>query len=204
MLPYLLHVYGLVVSIILKPGEFFGVGYNTLMKYKNKKEFFERTENEWNKLWELVDDFTDEQLKKRPSQRTGSMVKSGDSWNTVDMLMHLHEWHNMSYGWYKQGLKKEKVDMPKEGYKWSEIPALNKEIFLKYKNTSPKTAKKKVRSTHAKLLNLIKSLSEKQFLRSGQYEWTGENSVSTYLAPSLGGHYKWAHDTIKKSIKKWD
>jgi hypothetical protein len=172
------------------------------MKYKNKADFFERTNEEWSKLQSLIDDLTDDQIKKVPSQRTGSMEKSGDSWSAKDILMHLYEWHNMAYGWYEQGLKNDKVIMPAPGYKWSELPALNKKIYDTYKDTSVEQSKKKVKATHLKLINLIKSLSEEQFLEPGQYKWTTKYSLSTYLAGTLGAHYKWAHDTIKKNIKK--
>jgi len=172
------------------------------MKYINKADFFERTNKEWGKLWSLIDTFSDEQMKKIPSQRTGSMEKSGDAWSANDILMHLHEWHNMAYGWYEQGLKNDLVVMPAQGYKWNELPALNKKIYESYKNISVEQAKEMVRLSHLKLIELVQSLSEKQFLEPGQYKWTTKYSLSTYLAGTLGAHYKWAHDTIKKNIKR--
>ena len=172
------------------------------MKYASKAEFFERTNKEWSKLCVLIDSLNDADFVKHPEQRIGSMAKSTNTWSAKDILFHLHEWQNMAYGWYLEGLEKDEVTMPAKGYKWNQLPALNEHIYQQYKNESIVNSKNKLKVTHEKMFKLIESLDEKQFLESGYYKWTGKYSLSTYLASTLGAHYKWAHDTIKKGIKK--
>lgn len=164
------------------------------MKFKNKEELIKKFESDWEKLWKLLDTFTDEDMVQAPKKRTGSMEKSGDAWSPKDILAHLHEWHNMPLRWYKEGLSGT-PEMPAKGYNWRQIPELNREIYKKYKDISLPEAKKLVKASHEKFLKLMKSLSEKELLEPGCFEWTKKLSLSSYLGI---GHYKWAYITIKQ------
>ena len=56
--------------------------------------------------------------------------------NMKDVMAHVHEWHNLMIAWYNIGMSGEKLKMPKEGYTWKTVPALNKVILETYKEES--------------------------------------------------------------------
>lgn len=89
------------------------------MKFKDKQDFLDTSELEWNGFLNLL-----KQMDEK--QRTLDGVW-GENWNAKDLMAHIHEWHNMVLRWHREG-QKGTVEMPAPGYKWSETPALNHEI----------------------------------------------------------------------------
>jgi hypothetical protein len=55
-------------------------------------------------------------------------------WSVKDVLAHLYEWEQMVLRWLAAGKRGETPEVPAEGYKWNQLPALNEEIWLKYKD----------------------------------------------------------------------
>ena len=160
------------------------------MKFKDKKDFLTTSELEWNRFLDLLKDLDEK-------QKLDNSVW-GEGWNIRDMMAHIHEWHNMVLRWHKEGAKGT-VEMPAPGYKWSETPKLNHDIFERYRNMDLKEAEKKMKSTHGKLFKLAEGLSKKELLQPGQFSWCGKNAITTYLAAALISHYRWG----QKKIKDW-
>ena len=134
-------------------------GYQ-LLKYSSKQIFLQDIETEWDALCALLAKITDEDLEKPGLY---AVQRSG-----VDVLTHLHEWHNMCLGWYQVGLTGTPI-VPAPGYTVAQCPALNEAIFQRYKNLSAADAKRKLRASHRKVVKLLESLSEHQLLEPGHY-----------------------------------
>lgn len=160
------------------------------MRFKNKADFVETSGAEWERFMDLVSELSPADLIKPGVW--------GKGWNVKDMLAHIHEWHLMVLSWHKEG-QKGPISIPAPGYRWSETPRLNEAIYQKYKGLSAAEAVKKVKASHAKTMKLIGSLSERQLLEPGQFEWCGKNAISTYLAGAAISHYRWG----QKKLKKW-
>lgn len=160
------------------------------MKFKDKADFLNTVDLEWNRFLELL-----KSLDAADREKPGVW---GDGWTVKDMMAHIHEWHNMVLLWHKQG-QKGPVEMPAPGYKWSETPALNHAIYERYHSTSAAEAEKKMKATHKKLYDLAVSLSEKQLLEPAQFAWCGKNAITTYMAAAIISHYRWG----QKKIKDW-
>lgn len=165
------------------------------MNFPSKQSFLDDIETSWNALSTLLEHIPDENLA-RPGLYAG--VRSG-----VDVLTHVHEWHNMCLRWYQEGLKDTPV-MPAPGFKWTESPALNEAIYQRYKDLSPADAKRKLRTSHRKVVKLLESLTERQLLEPGYYAWCGKASklpLTSFFHPNTSGHYRWSLKKLRRMPK---
>jgi len=121
--------------------------------------------------------------------------------NVKDVLAHLHEWHNMMMGWYDEGMKGNKPDMPKTGYTWKTLPDLNREIWNSYKNEKYDTILKKLKKSHKTMRGIIDKHTDEELFTKKKYNWTGSTSLGAYLISSASSHYDWAYKLIKKCTK---
>ena len=164
------------------------------MRFKDKHDFISTVEAEYARFNGLVAQLCD----------ANSTMKGlwGKGWSAKDMLAHIHEWHLMMLGWHKQGLKTGKAYMPAKGYKWSETPELNESIYEKNKDIPLTDAKKKLRASHNRVMKLVESLTEKELLNAGAFEWCGKNPITTYLAGAVISHYRWGQKKLKPFLKR--
>ncbi|MCB1138192.1 MAG: ClbS/DfsB family four-helix bundle protein [Leptospiraceae bacterium] len=160
------------------------------MKFKDKADFLNTSEKEWKQFLSLLEGLTEPELLENGVW--------GENWNIRDMMAHIHEWHNMVLKWHSEG-QKGSVEMPAPGYKWSETPRLNHDIYEEYRSLPHAEAEKRMKATHAKLRKLAESLTEKQLLEPAQFAWCGKNAITTYLAAAIISHYRWG----QKKIKDW-
>jgi hypothetical protein len=52
-----------------------------------------------------------------------------------------------------------------------------------------------------RILQIVESLSTKQLLEPGQFEWTGKHPLTTYIGPNTASHYRFALKVIKRWLK---
>ena len=160
------------------------------MKFKDKADFLHTSDKEWKQFLSLLEGLDEKELLENGVW--------GENWNIKDMMAHIHEWHNMVLKWHGEG-QKNAVEMPAPGYKWSETPRLNHDIYEAYRSISLADAEKKMKASHGKLRKLAESLSEEQLLKPSQFIWCGKNAITTYLAAAIISHYRWG----QKKIKDW-
>jgi hypothetical protein len=123
-------------------------------------------------------------------------------WSVKDTLAHLHEWHCMVLKWYAAGLRGEIPPVPAPGFTWRQIPALNQQIYEKYRECSLDEILAKFRSSHQKTQELISSLTEPELFTSGRFLWMNDNNLAAYLTSVGSSHYRWARTELRKGIKK--
>ncbi len=119
-----------------------------------------------------------------------------------DLLSHLHEWHNMLFIWYDEGMKGEKPQMPSPGYSWKETPKLNQKIYKEYKNMDLEEIISRIKSTHKQILKIIETHTDKELFTKKKYDWTGSTSMGTYFTSAASSHYEWAVRIIRKAKRK--
>jgi len=162
---------------------------------KTKNELFQQSHYTYQKLFGLIDSFSEEQkLAEFPPETMNRNIR--------DVLAHLYHWHLMFLDWYSVGMKGEKPEMPTKGYSWKDTRELNKVICEKYNNHQLEEAKRSLDKTHSKLQDIIKKHSEKELFTKKRYPWTGSSSLATYIRSNTLSHYNWAHNLIKKAKKK--
>jgi len=163
-------------------------------KPKNKKELLSTSQEQYQKLFELVDSLSKEQLKKEFPKGTLNR-------NLRDIIAHLHHWHKLFLGWHKVGMKGEKPEMPAKGYTWKTLPELNKEVWKKYNKISLNQSIKLLNKSYADVQAVIKSHSNKELFEKKKYAWTGSTSIGAYIIANSVSHYNWAMKQIKKGMK---
>ena len=163
------------------------------MRYKSKAEFETRCEQEWKTLWKLVDELSERQVTKRTgSGRNARSVK--------DHLAHLHCWHKLLLAWHKTGSTGGTPDMPAKGFNWGQIKILNQQLFEEYKPVPWSTVKRKLKLSHGRIMKLVRSLNNSEFMVPGKFNWTGNNALRSYIGANMDSHYRWAIKKIKKAM----
>jgi hypothetical protein len=127
-------------------------------------------------------------------------VSAPGEWAIKDVLAHLYEWQQMFFRWYEAGLRSEKPAVPAEGYKWSELPALNLHIYEAYRDLSLKQILEMFRFSHHRTMDLIAALSEADLFTPGRWPWMNQNTLTAYINANTGSHYRWAREEIRKRI----
>src|SRR5659263_370805 len=114
-------------------------------KPTNKQELLDEAEKEYEALKKQLAEFTPEE-----------MVRPGviGVWSIKDILAHLLEWQRMYMGWYEAGLRGEKPATPAKGYNWSELPALNQDIYERYKDAKLDNVRNQLETSHRHMLDV--------------------------------------------------
>ncbi len=161
---------------------------------KSKKELVALSNKNYQRLFEIISSFSEEQLHQEFPKGTLNR-------NTRDVLAHLHHWHLMMINWYTIGMKGLKPDMPAKGYTWKMTPELNKEIWKKYNDEPIESIREQLQNSFEALQKIINKHSEEELFEKRRYKWTGTTSMASYLISATSSHYDWAYKLIKKSIK---
>ena len=123
------------------------------------------------------------------------------AWSIKDVLAHLSGWHAMFFIWYEEGMAGGKAEMPAPGYKWSDTPALNEEIYQQHKDEEFAQIRTGLETSHARIMQIIASHSDEELFTKKRYKWTGSTSVGSYAISATSSHYQWAIDLIRKWSK---
>jgi hypothetical protein len=123
----------------------------------------------------------------------------GDRWNICDLVAHLAEWQRLFLDWHRQGQKEgARLQGPAPGYKWSELPRLNRAIWAKHRRRSATSVRADFDAGYEEILRLVERLSPESLLTPGYFAWTGKYPLTTYLAPDTASHYRFAIKVIKR------
>ena len=160
---------------------------------------------QFDKLWKLIDSMSDEQ---QTAIFSDEMAKAGKEahWsrdkNLRDVLVHLYEWHQLLSNWIKSNCKGEAKPFLPEPYNWKTYPAMNVEFWKKHQNTSLINAKKMLRESHKEVLALIETFSNDELFAKKYVTWTGTSTLGAYCVSVTASHYDWAIKKLKLHIKK--
>jgi hypothetical protein len=122
-------------------------------------------------------------------------------WTTKDVLSHLIAWEQMVILWVTSGIEGKTIPIPAEGFKWSDLPALNESIFRAHQKDTVEDVQKKFQESYIQILELLNSLSEKDLFTPGLYKWQNKNMLSAYFKSCMSSHYLWARKEISKGLK---
>ena len=161
----------------------------------SKKDLLEVSEENFAKLFELIDSFSDEEKVAE------YLYDNNRDKNIRNILTHLYHWHKMVLEWYEVGMSGKKPDIPAKGYNWRTTPALNREIGKMYQNTSFEESVNLLKSSHKKVREVIESHNNEELFEKKRYKWTGNNAMGAYFASATSSHYDWAMKHIKRYKK---
>jgi hypothetical protein len=163
------------------------------MKYASKEYLLQDIRKEHNAL--------SVQLRNVPKTRWQESGVWGDGWTLADLVAHLAEWQRLFLTWYEEGAKGIIPEMPAPGYKWNEIPRLNRAIWEKHRLRRVETVRRDFEAGYRRILQLVEKLSSKQLLEAGHFGWTGRNPLATYLGPNTASHYRFAMKVLKRWLR---
>lgn len=170
-------------------------GNDKMPRPTNKDDLIEAADDQFAKLWKLIDSMSDVE------QHAGFSFDDRDR-NVRDVLVHLHEWHNMMERWHRIGtLEGGLPAVPGEGYTWKTLPDLNLMIWRTYQDTPLDDSKSVLKESHARIVNLIDGHSDEELFSKGMYRWTKTTTLGAYFISSTSSHYEWAMKKIKRHIR---
>jgi uncharacterized protein (TIGR03083 family) len=131
------------------------------------------------------------------------MIQPGalGDWSVKDVLAHLTEWEQMALGWIQTGLSGGTPAMPAEGYKWNQLPALNRRIYEKHCQRPLAEILEQFKSSYEQVIAAIEGFSEEVLFARGYYRWAGNNALAAYFHSCTAAHYLWARKEIQKKFK---
>jgi hypothetical protein len=140
-------------------------------------------------------------LKTIPADVFTSKKVAGD-WTAKDVISHLIAWEQMVILWVKSGYEGKTIPVPAEGFKWSELPALNDKIYRAHKDDPADEVLAKFAQSYRQILDLLNSISEEDLFTPGLHKWLNKNMLAAYFKSSMSSHYLWARKEITKGLKE--
>jgi hypothetical protein len=171
-----------------------------------KADLVNAANEQFEKLWKLIDSMTEEMQNAAFAFGDDFLQKQKEThWrrdkNLRDVLVHLYEWHQLLLSWINDNQNgKQKPFLP-EPYNWRTYPAMNVELWKKHQNTALADAKKMLKESHNKVMNLIESFSNDELFAANRLAWTGGSTLGAYCVSTTASHYDWAMKKIKAHIK---
>ncbi|MDR2146947.1 MAG: ClbS/DfsB family four-helix bundle protein [Tannerella sp.] len=169
-----------------------------------KKDLQTAANEQFDKLWKLIDSMSDEQQN---ATFAGEMASAGKEmhWsrdkNVRDVLVHLYEWHQLLRNWtYANRNGAAKPFLP-EPYNWKTYPAMNVEFWKKHQNTPLIDAKRMLKESHKEVMALIETFSDNELFAKKTFVWTGSSTLGAYCVSATSSHYDWAIKKLKIHIK---
>ena len=90
--------------------------------------------------------------------------------------------------------------LPAPGFKWSETPALNREVWRKHRRKASAQVREAFDASYAEVLLEANAIRPKSLLTPGEHAWTGKSPLATYLGANTSSHYR----TAAKIIRRWN
>jgi len=97
-------------------------------------------------------------------------------------------------------LTPEQMTLPGRGYKWNQLPALNHEIYLAYRDAPLDAVLARFRDSHRRTMALVEALSEEDLFAHGGFDWLGKHSLAVFINANTGSHYRWARTELRKAL----
>lgn len=164
------------------------------MRYASKQEFLCVMNDEHETFLRLV--------RSVPARRYKEPGVWGSGWSIHDLLAHLTAWEQMFFRWYNDGLQGKRPVIPAPGYKYHQIPLLNRDIQKRNRHRSTRSVWEDFDTSYSSIRTLAEQLTEPQLLRPGSFAWTGKYPLTTYLGPNTCSHYRFAIKVLKRWLRR--
>jgi hypothetical protein len=120
---------------------------------KTKHELYEAIVLERGKLTQALKQLTDAQME---------LAGACELWSVKDILSHLVDWEQRCLSWYRAGLRGEVPKTPDDNYNWRQLPDLNHEIYLKYKDLSLEEVRQNFQASFDEMMAMIDGMTEEE------------------------------------------
>ena len=159
---------------------------------QTKKELIDASQKEHDALDQYLQTLTPEQFLEADIVGV---------WTAKDVIAHLYEWEQMVLSWWAAAQAGETPHLPADGFKWSEIPALNEKIRQKHANKSLDEVFQLYGDSYQETMHTIESIPEETLFTKALYPWMNKNSMASYFTSCTSSHYRWARKEIRKGFR---
>lgn len=159
-----------------------------------KQQLLEQSEDNFNKLFSLINSMTTEEQEKSFS------FEDRDK-NIRDVLIHLYEWHQLLLNWINSNQSGKKTNFLPDPYNWKTYPQMNIEFWQKHQTTPYQESILSLQASHVEVMQLIDTFTNEELFTNKLYSWTGTTSLGSYCVSATSSHYDWAMKKIKKHKK---
>ena len=125
---------------------------------KTKNELLEAAELNYDKLLKLIDSMTDIELNTEFDFSADTKKKEahwGRDKNVRDILIHLHEWHNLMLEWVSNNKAGVRKPFLMEGYNWKTYGDMNIVFWKRNQAVSLDMALEQFKESHKKIMDTI-------------------------------------------------
>lgn len=109
-----------------------------------------------------------------------------------DVVIHLHEWHNLVHAWVSTNQAGTEADFFPEPYTWRNYAGLNVEFVKQHQATSYQQARDLLAASHSQVVELIDTFTNEELFTKRHFSWTGTTSLGSDFISSTSSHYEWA------------
>lgn len=184
-----------------------------------KSELIDAAEARFNSFTGVIDSLD-------PVEREAAFIfeiegRKGAHWardkNVRDVLIHLHEWHNLLLRWVEANLAGEDRTFLPETYTWRNYGRMNMELWRRHQGTSLTEAEALLRESHERVMTLIRRFSDDELFVKGRFPWTGTPTrkephhdrcrrrfpwtgtptLGSYCVSATLSHYDWAAKKLR-------
>jgi hypothetical protein len=121
--------------------------------------------------------------------------------NIRDILIHLHEWHNLLLEWEKANTNGTEKPFLPPPYTWKTYGDMNVGFWKKHQSTPLDKAKDMMNKTHKQVIEMIGRHTDGELFTKQYYKWTGTSSLGQYCISATAAHYDWAMKKLKLAVK---
>ena len=177
---------------------------DTMARPQTKKDLIEAAELNYGKLLKLIASMTEIELTTEFDFSADAKKKEAH-WkrdkNLRDILIHLHEWHNLMLDWVANNKAGVHKPFLMEGYNWRTYGDMNIVFWKRNQEVSRDKALEQFKESHAKIMEQIQTMSNEELFQKNVYDWVGGSTIGSYFVSVTSSHYDWAMKKIKAHRK---
>jgi Uncharacterized conserved protein len=169
-----------------------------------KKDLIIVANEQYDKLWEIINSMNDEDQRKDftfDKETAGKEAHWKRDNNARDILIHLYEWHQLLLNWVASNQKGESATFLPSPYNWKTYGDMNVGFWEKHQNTSYEMAVENLKESHQKVMALIETFSNEELFSKKHFDWIGTSTLGSYCVSATSSHYDWAMKKLKKHLK---
>lgn len=171
---------------------------------QTKKDLIEAAQLNYDKLLKLIDSMTEIELSTEFNFSADAKKKEAH-WkrdkNLRDILIHLHEWHNLMLEWVANNKSGVHKPFLMEGYNWKTYGDMNIVFWKRNQAVALDKALEQFKESHTKIMEQIQSMSNEELFQKNVYDWVGGSTIGSYFVSVTSSHYDWAMKKIKAHRK---
>jgi hypothetical protein len=169
-----------------------------------KQELITSANSQFEKLFSLIDTMTKHEQTAEfcfDAATAGKEAHWERDKNIRDVLVHLHEWHQLLLNWVKSNQNGDSKPFLPEPYNWKTYGEMNVKFWEKHQSTPYERSREMLKLSHKAVLELIAKFSDEELFEKKHFVWTGTTNLGSYCVSATSSHYDWATKKVKAQIK---